>query len=232
MTQPQPMQPQRRVVGPEDADERLHAFAMTVEMIHRCISVGDSARQRVMFPVYPATFPGTTMWAETLAEWRRQLRKRSREYDIGKSRGYETVYSAERQVAFTVVAGDSFTGKNGARAPRLTRPKGVVTKERVDRNRETALGLVQLPLIPLEDDDKKPPADESCVTWFLIVHAAKDEVRIELSLPVELDGDSVVSEYYERILLPPVPISGAITPMTPEEDGDDDSDGGSPLVSR
>ena len=231
MTQPQPMQPQRRVIQPEDAEERLRDFSMTVEMIHQCISVGDSARRRVMLPVFPATFPGTTMWAETLAEWRRQLRKRSREYDIGRSRGYETVYSAERRVAFTVVAGDSFTGKDGARPPRLTRPKGVVTKERVDRNRETAIGLVQLALIP-DENDKKPPPDELCDTWFLIVHAAKDEVRIELSLPVDLDGDSVVSEYYERILLPPVPISGAIAPMTPEDEGNDDGNGGSPLVSR
>lgn len=231
MTQPQPMQPQRRVVRPEDAEERLQAFGMTVEMIHRIISVGDSARRRVMLPVYPATYPGTVMWAETLAAWRRELRKRSREYDIGRSRGYETVFSAERQVAFTVVAGDFLTGIDGARAPRLTRPKGVVTKERVDRNREAAIGLVQLALIPAEDD-KKPPADELCDTWFLIVYAAKNEVRIELSLPVELDGDSVVSDYHERILLPPVPISGAITPMTPEDEGDDDSNGGSPLVSR
>ena len=116
------------------------------------------------------------------------------------------------------------------RAPRLTRPKGVVTKERVDRNREAATGQVQLTLIP-EQDDKKPPADELCDTWFLIVYAAKNEMRIELSLPIELDGDSVVSDYYERILLLPVPISGTIAPMTPEDEGDD-GDGGSPLVSR
>jgi hypothetical protein len=230
MIQPQPAPPQRRVILPEDGEERLRVFGMTLEMIHRSISVGDSARRRVMLPIYPATFPGTTMWAETLAEWRRQLRKRSKEYDIGRSRGYETVYSAERQVAFTVVAGDSFTGIDGARAPRLTRPKGVVTKERVDRNREAATGQVQLTLIP-EQDDKKPPADELCDTWFLIVYAAKNEMRIELSLPIELDGDSVVSDYYERILLLPVPISGTIAPMTPEDEGDD-GDGGSPLVSR
>jgi hypothetical protein len=230
MIQPQPAPPQRRVILPEDGEERLRVFGMTLEMIHRSISVGDSARRRVMLPIYPATFPGTTMWAETLAEWRRQLRKRSKEYNIGRSRGYETVYSAERQVAFTVVAGDSFTGIDGARAPRLTRPKGVVTKERVDRNREAATGQVQLTLIP-EQDDKKPPADELCDTWFLIVYAAKNEMRIELSLPIELDGDSVVSDYYERILLLPVPISGTIAPMTPEDEGDD-GDGGSPLVSR
>ena len=115
MIQPQPAPPQRRVILPEDGEERLRVFGMTLEMIDRSISVGDSARRRVMLPIYPATFPGTTMWAETLAEWRRQLRKRSKEYDIGRSRGYETVYSAERQVAFTVVAGDSFTGIDGAR---------------------------------------------------------------------------------------------------------------------
>jgi hypothetical protein len=73
----------------------------------------------------------------------------------------------------------------------------------------------------------------SCVIrGFLIVYAAKDEVRIELALPVELDGDSVVSDYRERILLPPVPISGALTPMTSEGEGDDDNNGGSPLVRR
>ena len=222
--------PQRRVILPEDAEQRLKDFGMTVEVISRSIEVGDTARRRVMQPVYPKTFPGVTMWAETLSEWRRQMLKRRDNYEIGRSRGYETIYSLEREVAFTVVAGDSYTGIDGRRDPRLKRSKGVVTTKRVAHNRQKSAFMgIQLALIP--EPEKKLPPDEVCDTWFLIVRPVKSEIRLELSRPVAIDGDKIVSGYDERILLPPVPISGAIEPIAPD-DQEDDNDGGDDLVGR
>jgi hypothetical protein len=109
----------------------------------------------------------------------------------------------------------------------LKREKGVTTVERVTRNREASVGTyVQDALIPLPPTDLPP--DEACETWFLIVHPTRKEIRLELSRPILMDG-GIVNGYDARILLPPMPISGAIAPLTPDN-GEDDSDGGDDLV--
>lgn len=215
----------RKIILPGDAEARLKNFGLTVEMITRSIESGDTARRKVMQPVYPATYAGVTMWAETLAELRRQLLKCRDGYDIGRTENYETVYSTDRSIAFAVHSGDSSTGINGDRDPRLTRPKGVKTKQRVEYNsRDTQLTLIELP-------SQKLPPDEACETWFLLLKTTRDEIRLELSCPKSIDADGIVGGWHERILLPPVQISGAVDPIEPP-DGGDDSSGGETLVRR
>jgi hypothetical protein len=224
MSYPQPERSRRRVITRlDEVEKRLADFSLTIEMLNRSIEVGDTARGRVIFPVYPATFAGVTMWAETLAELRRQLLRHRTGYEIGRTGNYETVYSVERRTAFAVNSGDSYTGIDGNRDPRLTRPKGAKTSERIARNaRDIQLALIDVPAPDL-------PADEACETWFLLLRPVKSEIRLELSCPKSIDGDGIVSGWHERIILPPVPISGAIAPFEPDDGGDD---GGETLVER
>jgi hypothetical protein len=225
---PIPWSPQRRIVPVSAAAARLKDFRMTPEIIYQSIEVGDSARQRVTQDRYPRTYPGVTMWAETLSEWRRQMLKRRVGYELGRTNGYETLYSPKLGVAFTVVAGDSCTGIDGHRDPRLKRPKGIITTKRVTRNRQKSILMgVQLALIPVPEEKIAP--DEACDTWFLIVRPTRSEVRLELSKPVIIDGERIVSGYDERIMLAPVPISGAVEPFDPDDLGDE---GGEDLVGR
>lgn len=223
MISPVPEQSRRRrkiVVRPEDVEARLAEFGLTPEMLARSIDAGDTARRRVMLPVYPATYAGVTMWAETLAELRRQLLSRRDGYEIGRTGNYETVYSAERRIAFAVNAGDSNTGIDGRRDPRLTRPKGAKTAERVGRNtRETQLALI-------ERSEPELPPDEACETWFLLLRPTEKEIRLELSCPRRIGLDGIVDGWYERIILPAVPISGAIAPLEPDDEADDEGDDG------
>ena len=86
---------------------------------------------------------------------------------------------------------------------------------------------VQLALIPVPEEKIAP--DEACDTWFLIVRPTRSEVRLELSKPVIIDGERIVSGYDERIMLAPVPISGAVEPFDPDDLGDE---GGEDLVGR
>ncbi len=228
MTSPVPErspQPQRIFVDPEDVRRRLEEFGLTAEMLTRSIESGDLARQPVMQPVFPATYAGVTMWAQTLAALRRELLKRRNGYEIGRTGNYETVYSAERRIAFAVNAGDSYTGINGRRDPRLTRPKGAKTTERIARNvRDTQLTLIEIP-------DPELPPDEACETWFLLVRPTKNEIRLELSCPRKIGPDGIVDGWHERVILPPVPLSGAVAPFEPD-DGGDDGDDGEALVQR
>lgn len=225
---PVPWPPQSRILSPSAAAARMNHFSMTPDIIIRSIEAGDTERLRVALPPYPRIFAGVTMWAETLSAWRREMLKRRNGYEIGRTDGYETLYSVDRGVAFTVVAGDSCTGIAGPRDPRLKRPKGTVTAERVARNRQKSpLMGIQLALIPAPN--KKLAPDEACDTWFLIVHPTESQIFFELSKPVIIDGDRIVSGYDERILFNPIPISGATEPMEPDDfDGDDGDD----LVGR
>ena len=219
-------QPQRIFIEAEDVERRLAAFGLTPEMLSRSIEAGDLKRRPVMQPVYPAGYAGVTMWAETLAELRRQLLKRRDGYEIGRTGNYETVYSAERRIAFAVNAGDMNTGINGKHEPRLTRPKGAKTTERVARNtRNTQLTLIEIP-------DPELPPDEACETWFLLVRPTKNEIRLELSCPRKIGPDGIVDGWHERIILPPVAISGAIEPVEPDDGGDEGNDDGEALVQR
>lgn len=207
-----------------EVEKRLSDFGMTVEKITNSIEAGDTARRRVAIPVYPATYAGVTMWAETLAELRKQLLEARQGYAIGRTGNYETVYSTERRVAFAVNTGDANTGIDGRHEPRLTRPKGAKTAERVRRNaRNVQLTLIDMPQPEL-------PADEACETWFLLLRPTADEIRLELSCPRRIGLDGIVDGWHERILLPPVPIAGAVEPIEPDDGGDDGT--GDVLVQR
>ncbi|WP_147255381.1 hypothetical protein [Streptomyces sp. PT12] len=216
-----------KIVLPRDADARLSEMGLSVEMVRRSVTRGDDARRRVSVKFYPRNFPGVTMWAETLASLRRELLKVRQGWRIGQTGNYETVYSGQRELAFAVVAGDKYTGINGERDPRLTRKRGPKTKERVERNAAYVQLALELDLPVLAEEI---PADEACSTWFLVVFADEDHIRLEVSLPVEVRKDGLVGEWVERILIDPVPSSGAVAPIEPDED-DDDEDGES-LVSR
>ncbi|WP_354641309.1 hypothetical protein [Kitasatospora camelliae] len=227
MIQQPEQSPARRskVVPPEQADARLAQWGLSVEQIHQSVIAGDDARSRVSSRYYPRNYAGITMWAETLAGLRRQLLKIRRGWRIGSTSNYETVYSIEREVAFAVVSGDTYTGIDGRRDPKLTRKRGPKTKERVRRN--AVIGQLAFDL-EIPGAREELPADEACSTWFLVIHPDEDKVRVELSLPVRVGDDGLVGEWIERILLPPVPVTGAVAPIEPDEDDDD----GDPMVTR
>jgi hypothetical protein len=197
-------------------------------MLQRSIEVGDSKRRLVSQPIYPATYRGVVMWAETLAELRRQLLKIRDGWEIGATENYATVYCTERDIAIAVVAGDGAVGRS-LHEPRLTRKKGTKTTQRVRLN--ARLLYVQEELFSREE--LHLPPDEACRTWFLLVHPTTKEIRIELSCPLSIDDEGFVSGWLERILLSPVLISGAIAPVSPDDDDyDDDDDGDDDLIGR
>lgn len=227
MSYPETPRPSR-VVTAENAPARLRHLGLTAEMLQRSIEVGDSKRLLVSQTVYPATYPGVVMWAETLAALRRQLLKLRDDWEIGSTENYATVYSTKRGIAIAVVAGDAAVGKEDRGDPRLTRKKGKKTAERVYRNASQI--YIQDSLFPSPGADL--PADEACTTWFLIIHPIKKEVRVELSCPLFMDSEGIVSGWQERIILPPVAVAGAVAPIAPDDDDPDDDGGDGTLVSR
>ncbi|TRO57623.1 hypothetical protein [Streptomyces sp. IB201691-2A2] len=222
----QPPDSPTKITPPEEAEARLRQWGLSAENIRESVTFGDNARKRVDQPWYPRTYAGVAMWAETLAGLRRQLKKLQQGWQIGRTGNYETVYSEEKRLAFAVVAGDKYTGTRGKRHPKLTRKRGPKTRERVERNAEfvqpTLWGTVESVRSTSPQSAPLTP-DEDCSTWFLVVYADDDEIRMEVSLARDI-GDGLVDDWVERILIPPIPSSGAVAPIESDEDDDDDGE--------
>jgi hypothetical protein len=219
------------VVMPDAAPGRLADLGLSADVLTDTVGQGDSRRKTKMAAQYPRNYPSIVAWAETLAELRRKLIRLQVGWESNNFANYETVYLIERSVSIAVAGGDKNTGTTGNGHPKLARKRGPMTTDRVRKNvnpRQFAFDLGPQ-FEPREKAKKKQPADLGCQTWFLVVFADKDEVRLELSLPSGIGKDGVVSTWLERIILLPLPVSGAVLPIDPYQDDDDHDD---PLVTR
>lgn len=202
----------RRLYEGLDADRRLAELSLRAEYLRNALARGDELRRQCS-PLHPRTYPGQVMWAETVAELRRQLIPSSGDWACGSINNYETVFSSRSEIAIAVVGGDSYTGVRGFEDPSVQRKRGPVTRKRVQRN------LVAQATLPFLGPDIKDLADEErASTWFLLVHARSGRLYQELSLPVSMDEDSRVTRWAERILLEPLDRDGAVTPVPDFDD--------------
>jgi hypothetical protein len=74
---------------------------------------------------------------------------------------------------------------------------------------------LELP-VPLRDED------EWVSTWILLVHHAQNELRAELSLPLDVGTDGRVSVWQERIILRAQPLDSEPVVITPSVQPDID----------
>ncbi|MHA6780055.1 hypothetical protein ACVGOW_03520 [Pseudonocardia saturnea] len=219
------------VVAPDDAPARLAELGLRLEFLTSSVAVGDSRRKEKVSPQYPRNYPSIVAWAETIGELRRQLIRLQEGWASSGFGNYETVYLTARGIAIAVVGGNKFTGTDNGYHPRLARRRGPMTAVRVRRNANFEQFTLALgdAIEKAAESKTKAAADANCLTWFLVVYADADEIRIELSLPSGIGKDGVVHKWTERIILPSLPISGAVLPIDPYQDSDDDDD---PLVTR
>ena len=221
------------IVEANEAPGRLGelGLGLTVEILTSSVETGDSQRKQKTQAFYPLSYPSVVAWAETLAALRRSLIRLQIDWSINNFSSYETVFRHENRVSIAVAGGDKRTGRTDGRHPRLARKRGPMTTDRVRKNR--AINQLALDLGPQFEpttDDGSGAADFGCQTWFLVVYPDKDEVRVELSLASGIDKEGVVSKWIERIILPPVPVSGAVLPIDPHQDSPDDDE--RPFITR
>ena len=143
---------------------------------------------------HPPLFPSFVAWGETVRALREALAPTGWFRDDAKN--YSRVVHPDRRIAIAVATGNEATGlANGA--PCTKSAKGPSTVEALEINRLQAW----LPgLEPSEEnlDDKEKPQQ---TTWILLVHHADNEIRSELSLPLDIGIDGRISIWRERILL-------------------------------
>jgi hypothetical protein len=130
-----------------------------------------------------------------------------REYTLPKgwyrsdANNYSVVIDELRGIAIAVATGDEATGIVES-SPTTRAPKGVSTMLAVVAN-QAQLSLFTESEFPVVAHER-----EDLVTWFLLIHRAKNEVRCELSLPSSMGTDGRIDAWHERIILDAVPVDG------------------------
>jgi hypothetical protein len=81
---------------------------------------------------------------------------------------------------------------------------------------------MQLYLPGLEVPVSLRDEDERVSTWILLAHHAKNELRAELSLPLDVGTDGRVSVWQERVILRAQPLDSEPVVITPSTQPDID----------
>jgi hypothetical protein len=210
----QPSVARRSVLDGVEAAARLAEFGLRVEHFARAQVRGDELRARCL-PVHPRTYPGQVMWAETTAALRTELLALDRGWQVGSASNYETVFNPGLGMAISVLGGDAFTGVRGHQAPKAAHRRGPVTSGRISRNFQDQY------VLPLEGIDLPAATDDDCLTWFFLINARAETLYSELSLASDVGVDRRIGRWAERILLPGLPMPGAVTPIQPGDDDDE-----------
>ncbi|MBY5161481.1 hypothetical protein [Salsipaludibacter albus] len=147
----------------------------------------------------PPSVPGIIAWGKIV----RALRDRlvAAKWQSNNASNYATVISPTGQDAIAVAAGNAATGRaSEVVATRTT--KGPLTRSRTAKN--------QLSLFEMVAEQFPSPRalpDEGVRTWLLLhyVDDEAEEIRVELSLPVNMDETGRVTGWQQRIILSPIP---------------------------
>lgn len=189
------------------ADARLTQLGMTRAGLLRAVAAGDEQRNLVS-PLSPRTYPGQVMWAETVTALRKELIGSGYDWVPDSTEGYETVVSDRFGLSLAVIGGNERTGRRGSPYPSTARPRGPVTMKRVANNH----GLAS----PLPGMEILSDFPQTLTTWFLMAHAGRSGIQVELSLPVICGADGFIRAWSERVILEDVPSAGGVTPVDVE----------------
>jgi hypothetical protein len=202
-------------VEPKLVSARLAELGVTAEQLLDGVRAGELARASCT-PHDPRLLPGVLAWGRTVRGLRERLCPLG--WVRSEERSLATVGSPDGQITIGVSTGDEATGVE-SRSPRTKYPKGPATIAAVDQN-QLWLAIVEPPATSDDTSDR--------VTWILLIHRAKNEVRSELSLPAAIGDDGRIDSWSERIILPVI----ALDQGGPDDGGADDEPNVDVEVSR
>jgi len=188
-----------QLVRPENADDRLASFDLSVAEIHEHVVRAGLQAAGGVSPLAPPGAGGRHAHDAYVSALRGLLVPRGW-VPVQGDNVARTVHR-ERRVALLVSGGNEHTGRiDGANYLTTTWPKG---------NR--ALAGAILPVqegFDLFDDSgfdwgEDQQSDSEWVVWYLLHHRTDSEVRLELSAPTRLDEHDFPRGWINRIILPP-----------------------------
>lgn len=171
-------------------------FGLTVALFQDVVMEGVHARTAGTSH-HPKTYPGYAQWGETV----RALRDKC--VPLGwfptDDNNFPLCVHDERKISIAVQTGDRETGTSATPSNRA--PKGASTEEAIAVNQRQLSLFDGIPMLPGRDDESLHSM------WILLYHVAQNEVRFELSLPMQMVGGKIRS-WKERIIFPAIPLDG------------------------
>lgn len=160
-------------------------------------------------PNDPPLFPGFSAWATMVRGLREYLLPAWQRSD---ENNYSLVVNPTGDMAIAVATGDEATGRRDA-VPTTKSSKGPSTVDAVTSNQMQ----LELPYVfpPVAAPARPASRDEQRMTWILLVHRARGEVRCELSLPTSMGMDGRVDGWRERIILSAIPTDPEVLEIAP-----------------
>lgn len=206
--------PSVAISGPH-AEIRLHDLGLTVADIHEAIDAGYSAAASCT-DNDPRSLPGVLAWGKGTGSLRDCLA--SRGWTPDRTVNYERVVHPSNSHAIALASATSQAGIDGP-PPRTRTPKGRATSHAVRQNAQLTLGLGTS---VFAGTGAQTTTDADRETWLLLHYydANSEEIRVEISLPLEMEGKHITA-WRERILLPAVSFSADIAIVDEAIDIDD-----------
>jgi hypothetical protein len=198
---------------PSSVHSRLQLLGLTEAALLRAVMAGYMAKTNCT-ENHPPLFPPIAAWSEAVRTLRDALKPEG--WTRFNDQNSPKTVSPDGSTSIIVSTGNDATGIPNVE-PATTSSKGPNTAGAIEINRNLQISLpgMELP-VPLQDEDEK------VTTWILLVHHAKNELRAELSLPLDVGSDGRVSVWQERIILRAQPLDGEpvviMPPVQPDID--------------
>lgn len=176
---------------------RLEELGLALPPLEASLLAGDVSARNAG-PFHPVNAAGTLRWLDTVESLRRQLADNDYGWKADDVRNSPRTVSPDGRTAIMVAGGNRHTGRDEDGVdPQTARARGESTRRAVQIN-----GQLALPLGVLADASAERRAGVN--TWVLLYHRSDNpqQLRAELSLPVDITAKGFVTGWRERLLLP------------------------------
>jgi hypothetical protein len=187
----------KTITEPALVEARLQELSndLAVSLLHNAIQGGLGARNDTT-RASAVTAAGLQQWLKTVEELRTQLGEK--QWHIHNENNCPFISSADRTISIVVMTGNGETGKLGIEDPTNQAEKGAVVEGFVQSN--------QLQLFNQESLRLAKANQKETQVWAFLYHYDKalNEVRFELSYPIEFDKKKII-KWGERLILGSIP---------------------------
>jgi hypothetical protein len=196
---------------PIDARNRLAELGLAEEILSTAIKRGQ-AEARSRTDNHPPMYRYLTPWGETTCALREGLLPKG--WTRSDEGNLPFTVNPDGTLAIIVSTGDQNTGNKDA-SPCTKCTKGPRTIDAVESNERQA-SLFPIHLTPA--DIKKMQETGRRITWILMFHRDPNtqELRFELSRPINMNEEGQVAGWYERIIFGAIPFDDNVDRMSPD----------------
>jgi hypothetical protein len=197
---------------PLEVRARLGQLGLTEALLQQAVQRGLAAFSSCT-ENHPRQSPGYYAWSDTVSGLREVLIPLGWHREDDKNLPYTVNESGT--IWIIVATGDEFTGRPNE-IPCTNSSKGSRTASAVANNQAQYNLFPDTLLTP--EDLEKINGSMGRMTWLLLMHRdiQTQEVRCELSRPINMNAECQVSGWAERLILSPMPFLGATADIAPD----------------